>query len=98
LAAGESGVSTILLREQAMAAPSAALTRWDVASAPSRGDDDDWGNPVFDAQLTRHRAGGLGAFRMQWNPEHAAFREARPGTVVAAPAYRPAHAPQRRIV
>ena len=98
LAAGESGVSTILLREQAIAAPSAALTRWAVASAPSRGDDDNWGNPVFDAQLIRHRAGGLGAFRMQWNPEHAAFHEAHPGTVVAAPAHRPAHAPQRRIV
>lgn len=73
LAAGESGVSAILLREQATAEPSAALTRWDVVSAPSHDDDDDWGNPVFDAQLTRHRAGGLGHFLMEWNYTDAAF-------------------------
>lgn len=88
LAAGESGVSAILLREGATVEPSAALTRWDIASAPSRIDDDDWGNPVFDAKLTRHRMGGLGAFHMQWNPEHAAFHQAHPGAVVAAPAHR----------
>lgn len=94
LTAGESGVSAILLREQATAEPSAALTRWNAASAPSRADDDDWGNPVFDVQLTRHRMGGLGNFHMQWNLEHAAFREAHPGAVAAAPAHRPAY-PQK---
>src|SRR5665213_3390128 len=72
-AAGESGVTVLLLREGADAAPSAALTRWQVRSAPSREDDDDWGNPVFDAQLIRHRMGGLGNFLMQWNPEVSMF-------------------------
>lgn len=98
LAAGESGVSMILLREQATAKPSAALTRWDVSSAPSRDDDDDWGNPIFDARLTRHRMGGLGHFLMQWNPEHAAFHKAHPGAVAAAPAHRPAYTEERRAV
>lgn len=98
LAAGESGVSMILLREQAIAEPSAALTRWDVGSAPSRDDDDDWGNPVFNARLTRHRMGGLGAFHMQWNPEHAAFHPAHPGALVAAPAHRSAYTEKRRAV
>ena len=38
LAASESGVTIILLRQSAHAEPSAALTRWQVASAPSRSD------------------------------------------------------------
>jgi protein ImuA len=99
-AANESGVTVILLREGADCEPSAALTRWQVCSAPSRADDDDWGNPVFDAQLIRHRAGGLGHFLMQWNPEHARFDTADIGAVVAAPAHRPAYPPprQRRAV
>lgn len=95
-AANESGVTVILLREGANCEPSAALTRWQVCSAPSRADDDDWGNPVFDAQLVRHRAGGLGHFLMQWNPEHAAFDTADIGAVVAAPAHRPAYAQEQR--
>ena len=42
-AAGESGVTLLLLREGAEAEPSAALTRWQVQALPSRADDDDWG-------------------------------------------------------
>ena len=61
-AAGKAASRVILLREGASAEPSAALTRWQVASAPSHADDDDWGNPVFDAQLIRHRAGRAGTF------------------------------------
>ena len=81
-AAGESGVTVLVLRNGAHAEPSAALTRWQVASAPSPVDDDDWGNPVFDARLIRHRLGGLGNFLMQWNPEHACFDTADIGAVV----------------
>jgi protein ImuA len=73
LAAGESGATAFLLRNGAQAQPSAALTRWQVTSAPSLPSDDDWGNPIFDAHLTRHRAGGLGNFLMQWNPEDSIF-------------------------
>lgn len=96
-AANESGVTVVMLREGASVEPSAALTRWQVSSAPSRADDDDWGNPVFDAALVRHRAGGLGHFLMQWNPEHAVFTT-HPGAVVAAPAHRPAYPQERRAV
>ena len=97
-AAGESGATAIVLREGAEATPSAAFTRWQVASAPSRQDDDDWGNPVFAAQLIRHRAGGLGDFLMQWKPEHACFTDAAAhiGAVAAAPADRPAYPPRQR--
>jgi protein ImuA len=90
LAAGESGVTLLLLRNGARTEPSAALTRWQVTSAPSHPNEDDWGNPVFDVHLTRHRAGGLGNFLMRWNLEHACFETADPGAVVRTPADRPA--------
>ena len=101
-AANESGVTVVMLREGADAEPSAALTRWQVSAAPSRADDDDWGNPVFNAELIRHRAGGLGHFLMTWNPEHAAFNTADNfvskdfGAVVAAPAHRSAYPQEQR--
>ncbi len=75
LAAGESGVTVLVLRHGAQAQPSAALTRWRIASAVSQADDDNWGNPVFDARLIRHRLGGLGDFLMRWNPEDVAFAD-----------------------
>jgi len=93
-AAGESGATPILLRNGAESEPSAALTRWQVASAPSASFDDDWGNPVFDVQLIRHRTGGLGRFLLQWNPENAAFDTADHGAVAAAPSHRPALTPR----
>ncbi|HVV27930.1 MAG TPA: hypothetical protein VHC40_08190 [Rhizomicrobium sp.] len=86
LAAAESGVTIILLREDADAAPSAALTRWEVGSAPSPPFDDDWGNPVFEAALTRHRLGGLGRFRMRWDCEKGVFADPlRPPSHVEIP-------------
>jgi protein ImuA len=95
-AAGESGVTVIMLRSGAHAEPSAALTRWQVRSAPSCADDDDWGNPVFDTRLTRHRLGGLGNFLMRWNVQHACFETADIGAVVSAPADRPAYPSRQR--
>jgi protein ImuA len=89
-AANESGVTAVMLRCGADAQPSAALTRWQVKSAASHPDDDDWGNPVFDAALVRHRMGGLGNFLLHWNPENVCFAAAHPGLVAAAPADRPA--------
>jgi protein ImuA len=98
LAAGESGVSAIVLRAGAAAQPSAALTRWQVRSAPSHPQDDDWGNPVFDAALTRHRLGGLGNFLMQWDSEHACFNTADLGAVAATASDRQTHSQARIAV
>jgi protein ImuA len=95
-AAAESGVTILLLRNGAQAEPSAALTRWQVASAASHREDDDWGNPVFDIHLTRHRLGRLGHFLMQWNSNHVCFETADIGAVVCAPANRPAYPQARR--
>ena len=99
LAASEAGIVTILLRAGATPEPSAALTRWQVHAAPSLAHDDDWGNPRWQAELTRHRLGGLGNFHMQWDPDHGLFRDAQaaehaphPGIVVSAPAHRPTDA------
>src|SRR5262249_41111709 len=52
--AEESGVTLFVLRQGARAEPSAALTRWHAMSAASRADDEDWGNPRFAVELTRH--------------------------------------------
>ena len=94
--AGESGVTLLLLRHGAQAEPSAALTRWQVASGTSDIHDDDWGNPVFAAELIRHRLGGLGSFLMKWNPQNVCFETAHIGAVVSAPANRPAYASRQR--
>ena len=103
LAAEESGVTAVLLRAGAVPEPSAALTRWEVASAPSSPLDDDWGAPIFDVQLVRHRAGGLGRFLLKWNVEHGCFTDSSKegpdiGAVVAAPAHRQAYPQARRAV
>ena len=95
-AANESGVTAVMLRCGAETQASAALTRWQVKSAPSHADDDDWGAPVFDVSLVRHRMGGLGHFVMYWDSEHACFAATHPGAVAAAPLHRPAD-PQERV-
>lgn len=84
LAAEQSGVTAVMLRHGSTPQPSAAQTRWQVASAPSSPTDDGWGNPIFDVQLVRHRLGGLGRFRLQWNPEHGCFNTADTGVVAVA--------------
>jgi len=96
--AGESGVTIFLLRNGAQSEPSAALTRWQVASAMSRADDDAWGNPVFAAGLIRHRLGEVGNFLMRWNLQNACFETADIGAVVSAPAGRPLYTQARRAV
>jgi protein ImuA len=98
LAAEESGVTAVMLRAGASPEPSAALTRWQVASAPSSPMDDDWGNPVFDAELVRHRLGGLGRFLLTWNLEHGCFDTADIGAVAAAPFHRQAYPQARRAI
>jgi protein ImuA len=99
LMAGEAGITAILLRPGAGAEPSAALTRWQVATAPSRQRDDDWGTPRWRASLTRHRLGGTGDFLMQWDCDHGLFRDSEtaehaphPGLVVSKAADRQAAA------
>jgi protein ImuA len=78
LAAEETGVGLVLLREGAREEASAAHTRWRARAAPSDPDDDDWGRPRFHAELVRHRMGGLGQFLIQWNVTHGLFHAPLP--------------------
>ena len=98
LAAEQSGVTAVMLRNGAAPQPSAAQTRWQVASAPSSPMDDSWGNPIFDVQLVRHRLGGLGRFLLQWKPEHGCFYTADIGVVAVAPADRSTYSKAQRAI
>jgi len=100
LAAQARGVTAFLLRGEAEIEPSAAQTRWLVRSARSA-KSDDWGQPRFDAELTRNRHGETGRWMMEWCCDDGAFREpveqtAHPGAVVSETSDRPAYAPPWR--
>ncbi|WP_298199125.1 hypothetical protein [Novosphingobium sp.] len=91
LAAERSGVTLLLLRIEAQPVPSAAQTRWQVASAPSQAlPGQAPGAPTFDLVLLRQRAGPCGLdWRLEWHREQRTFREAPlPGAVVSVPADR----------
>ena len=90
LAAQHKNVTAFLLRQGAVAEPSAAQTRWQIHSHCS-GRADDWGMPRFDAELVRNRQGETGHWVMEWSCDDGVFRKpddqaAHPGAVVRTPA------------
>ncbi len=79
LAAEGSGAAPILLRRADDAAPSAARTRWRIASAPSAADIYDVkasGNPRWRVELEKCRDGRRGAWVLEWDDETGELREA----------------------
>jgi protein ImuA len=70
LAAGASKAVGLVLRVAAEPVPSAAFTRWSVASAPSRPFEPRApGHPAFAFELIRHRAGPAGGrWHLEWAP------------------------------
>lgn len=93
LAAEKSGVPLFVLRIDAEPVPSAALTRWQVQSAPSRAlPGNAPGYPTFDVTLLRQRGGPCGLdWRLEWNRDRRKFQEAAvSGAVVSLPAGGPA--------
>jgi protein ImuA len=95
LAAEQSGVTLLLLRQEAVPSPSAADTRWKVAAAESRAIEANApGPPRFEIELLRRRAGPSGMrWRLEWDRDQLAFREpALFGAVVPFPSHRPAAA------
>lgn len=95
LAAERSGVPLLLLLLDAAPVPSAAQTRWQVASAPSQAlPGHAPGAPVFDITLLRQKSGPCGmTWRLEWDRDRRIFHEAPlSGLVVPVPAERPAAA------
>lgn len=89
LSAQKSGVPIFCLRHDAAAMPTAAYSRWQVASAPSAAlEANAPGHPAFAINLLRHRGGheGLSA-RLEWNRDARSFFETPDiGAVPALPA------------
>ncbi|MEM8695430.1 MAG: hypothetical protein AAGE05_05355 [Pseudomonadota bacterium] len=87
LAAGQSGVTALMLRPGGRPAPSTADTRWSVRAAPSHPlAANAPGQPAIGLTLLRRRAGPAGkSWRMEWDRDRRRFREAEP-----APARQPA--------
>jgi protein ImuA len=103
LAAGESGVTALMMRLGAAPQASTAETRWIVRAAhsPPVAEWQGWGSPCFDVELARNRHGRTGRWLMEWTSDEYLFREqAYPQRVAAAPADRslppPAAAEWRR--
>jgi protein ImuA len=96
LAAETGGVTLFLARAGASPCPSAAETRWSVASAASEPlEGGAPGRPSFSATLLRRRGGGATGNRiMEWDREQASFRSPAPlsGGLVPLAAQRPAAA------
>jgi len=74
LAAQHKNVTMFLLRQGAVAEPSAAQTRWQVRSHRSAATDD-WGMPRFEAELVRNRQGETGHWVMEWSCDDGVFRK-----------------------
>jgi protein ImuA len=95
LAANEGRSLGLLLRHRATARPSAAMTRWEIAAAPSPSDGLGLGWPAFDLHLVRNRRGPCGRWIVTWDPHDLAFTPVSVG-VAATARDRPADAHVRR--
>ncbi|WP_374406485.1 ImuA family protein [Pelagerythrobacter sp.] len=88
LAAERGGCMVLIVRTGAAPMPSAAHTRWEVASAPSAPlPANASGHPVFDLRLLRQRGGRDGLHvQLEWNREQAVFKAPLSGRPSAVPA------------
>ncbi|HEX4861469.1 MAG TPA: hypothetical protein VFV07_09545 [Rhizomicrobium sp.] len=91
LSAAAANVPVLLLRFAAELEANGAETRWRVRAARSDPDDENWGRPVFEAELIRNRHGGTGCWVMEWCCDSGTCREpaAHRGAVVSASFDRP---------
>jgi protein ImuA len=97
LACAQKAVTGFLLRFGAKPDASAAQTRWLVRAAASPAEED-WGHPVFEAELVRNRQGRIGQWIMEWNCDGGLFQKpaADIGVVVSAPFDGPAAAAREK--
>jgi protein ImuA len=94
LAAEKSAIAVFVFYGSATGRTSAAMTRWQVRSAPSRPlAANAPGLPAFEVTLLRNRAGREGpTWRLEWNHGYGVFDEAEalPGAVASLPVNGPA--------
>ena len=89
LAAEASGVTAFLLRPSAELSPSACETRWCIAPARSPEHEEDWGLPIFEAELQRNRHGPTGHWVMEWSGDGVFHGKADSGALAATSSDRP---------
>jgi protein ImuA len=91
LVSARRGVTAFLLRFNAKPQFSTAETRWRVRAARSPDREENWGSPVFEAELARNRHGHTGHWVMEWSCDDGLFRKPGDkgaedsGAVVSAP-------------
>jgi protein ImuA len=90
LACAQKSVTAFLLRFNAQPEASTAETRWLVRAAASPPREENWGHPVFEADLVRNRHGRTGEWVMEWSCDDGLFKETDRGAVVSAPSDRSA--------
>jgi protein ImuA len=97
LAAHEGQGLGLLLRHRVTPAPSAAVTRWQVAACASEPDGfGGLGRTRFDLALGKNRRGPSGRWIIEWNHHEHEFRTAVPFALVATALDRPDRAPLAR--
>lgn len=92
LASAQKTVTAFLLRFGSLPAASSAETRWLVRAAFLPEKNENWGHPVFAADLIRNRHGQTGQWVMEWNCDDGVFQKpaANSGLVVPASSNRQA--------
>lgn len=91
LGARDAGTTLLMLRLNAVPAPSVAETRWSVAAAASHAlEANAPGAPAFDLELLRWRGGPAGqCWRLDWNHDEKCFGDsALSGALLPLPARR----------
>ena len=89
LAAAQKAVTVFLLRFAAQPSISTAETRWLVRGASSLMLGENWGQPVFGAQLIRNRHGQTGEWMMEWNGDERIFKAPKANNQTTKADHRP---------
>jgi protein ImuA len=92
LASAQKNVTAFLLRFGSLPAASSAETRWLVRAGFLPAQNENWGHPVFAADLIRNRHGQTGQWVMEWNCDDGVFQNpaANSGVMVSASSNRQA--------
>ena len=79
---GQENSTLVILLTPDLQAASAAKSRWQVRTAPSRAPRRWLGPPTLDLELVRNRHGSLGRWTLEWSSDDTVFRS---GTTLCTP-------------